>query len=253
MKLLCRDLSNLQVSSLINNYATISILKAIIPDGVGHGDSFMVDIPMDPYDEKSPEPPLEDITPYSLTPLKKSEVEHDHHPSLNGNDVKDNFHRLNPPPYTPSQTATSARPKVMLVQVPPGLLPGTILNVQVPNENRLIPAQVPPGNVREFHVAYDYQDSASNIIVSGQPVQQSDTTSKRSNDNGHIKSKKISPVIETNPWRSNPQSRQNRHYQSSRDEHDANDVGLGFVGPVLAGAAMLGTAGYMVHHHNDAE
>jgi hypothetical protein len=45
--------------------------------------------------------------------------------------------------------------KVLLVHVPPGVPAGSTLHVHIPNEpGRLLCAQVPPGNVRAFHVSY---------------------------------------------------------------------------------------------------
>jgi hypothetical protein len=46
--------------------------------------------------------------------------------------------------------------KLLLVRVPPGTPAGTTLHVSVPDEpGRILAAQVPPGNVSEFHVSYE--------------------------------------------------------------------------------------------------
>lgn len=56
---------------------------------------------------------------------------------------------VTPSPVPPTQ-------KLLLVRVPPGTEPGTTLHVSVPDEpGRILAAQVPPGNVPEFHVAYE--------------------------------------------------------------------------------------------------
>ena len=56
---------------------------------------------------------------------------------------------VTPRPVPPSQ-------KLLLVRVPPGTAPGATLHVSVPDEpGRILAAQVPPGNVPEFHVAYE--------------------------------------------------------------------------------------------------
>lgn len=45
--------------------------------------------------------------------------------------------------------------KLLLVQAPRGVQAGTTLHVQVPGEpGRVVSAQVPPGNVTQFHVSY---------------------------------------------------------------------------------------------------
>lgn len=216
----------------------------------------MVDIPMDPYNENNPETPPKDFSPHSLNTFNTSEVEYNHKaPPINAGVVTaipEDFSRPNPPPSAPSPITTNASQKLMLVQIPPGVSPGTLINVQVPNENRLIPVQVPPGNVREFHVPYDCQDSSSNIVVSGQPVQQFQGTFKHSDNNIHSSSKQFPPIY-GNQLRNNSQARQNRYYSTPQSQRSENNGGLGFFAPVLAGAAMLGTAGYMVHQHNENE
>jgi hypothetical protein len=51
---------------------------------------------------------------------------------------------------SPRQTS-----KKLMVVVPPGVKPGKTLHVEVPGEpGRVLSAQVPPGNVREFYVSY---------------------------------------------------------------------------------------------------
>lgn len=63
------------------------------------------------------------------------------------------------PPSTPHQVVHPQNPsgqKLLLVRVPPGTPAGTTLHVSVPDEpGRILAAQVPPGNVQEFHVSYE--------------------------------------------------------------------------------------------------
>lgn len=65
-----------------------------------------------------------------------------------------------PPPMMASAAMVPRQPlvgreKLLSVRVPPGTLPGTTLHISVPNEpGRILAAQVPPGNVRKFHVSY---------------------------------------------------------------------------------------------------
>jgi hypothetical protein len=47
------------------------------------------------------------------------------------------------------------REKLLSVRVPPGTLPETTLHISVPDEpGRILAAQVPPGNIKKFHVSY---------------------------------------------------------------------------------------------------
>ena len=55
-----------------------------------------------------------------------------------------------------TQLQTTPNQKLVLVYVPPELLPGTTIYVEIPGESRTVAAQVPPG-VNSFHVAYTPQ------------------------------------------------------------------------------------------------
>lgn len=60
------------------------------------------------------------------------------------------------PPETFLRQQSPAGQKLLLVRVPPGTPAGTTLHVSVPDEpGRILAAQVPPGNVSEFHVSYE--------------------------------------------------------------------------------------------------
>lgn len=70
-------------------------------------------------------------------------------------DVRDRqmAHRQAPAPYNSRGYMPSVGQKLLQVQVPPGLPPGSTIFVEIPGENRTVAAQVPP-NVSSFHVAY---------------------------------------------------------------------------------------------------
>jgi len=62
--------------------------------------------------------------------------------------------------YQNGGLTSSSGMKTVKVVVPSGTVPGTTIHVQIPGENRLVAAQVPP-NCREFHVQYDPQELTS--------------------------------------------------------------------------------------------
>lgn len=60
------------------------------------------------------------------------------------------------PPQPKSRAHSPKGQKLLLVRVPPGTTAGTTLHVSVPDEpGRILAAQVPPGDVLEFHVSYE--------------------------------------------------------------------------------------------------
>lgn len=135
-------------------------VMAIVPQGMTPGSSFMVEFP--PNTMASPAPsvvasalqPSDNVDYSKVTPMP---------PPI------EPFVQAVPVGSAPGATTISATPNsaspmpshfgepMLRVQVPPGTPPGTTIHVQVPGENRTIQAQVPPGGVSSFHVAYQQQ------------------------------------------------------------------------------------------------
>jgi hypothetical protein len=63
------------------------------------------------------------------------------------------------------------RQKLLLVQVPFGMSPGTLLQVEIPGESRTVTAQIPPG-VDSFYVAYTPQPPKALMTPRSKPVVQ---------------------------------------------------------------------------------
>lgn len=134
-------------------------------------------------------PPQENKNPDWSNPSKSSaekqpEEAHDHHqyrdpPSyaargfVSGREAPaahDYYHQVAPDYSVPQPKEMEAREqlqtikyepepplqKFLLVRVPPGMPPGTILQVEIPGEGRTVAAQVPP-NAGAFHVVYTPQ------------------------------------------------------------------------------------------------
>jgi hypothetical protein len=81
--------------------------------------------------------------------------------------------------------------KLLLVRVPAGSTTGTTLHVQVPNEpGRVLQAQVPPGQVKEFHVSYqpraqgDMQSQQQSQQQQSHPFNRNNNNNQRQNNNG---------------------------------------------------------------------
>ena len=117
---------------------------------------------------------------------------------------------------TMSGGSYSSPPNMVLVQVPDGVQPGSTIKVFT-GENKFVMAQVPPG-VREFYVTTESQPMNRNP----QP-----TTNLGTNRN----------AVTNNTNNSNQQG--------------GNDFGM--VAPILAGAALMGAAGYMISQHGESE
>jgi hypothetical protein len=108
-------------------------------------------------------------------------------------------------------------PKFVLVQVPDQIPPESFIQVPIPGQNRFIMAQVPYG-VREFYVSVDCQ--SSNHQLQTHPNTKKDGVADRQN------------------------------YNTSNQQDESN---VGIIAPLVAGAALMGAAGYMLSQHGESD
>lgn len=120
------------------------MLLVDVPDGMPRGSRIYVEIPGEDRTLAAQVPP--NVTSFYMVYTPRSKQQHG---------VNAMTPRPTPtPPIVPSQEPNTLE-KLLLVRVPKGILPGTTLHVSVPDEKgRILAAQVPPGDVKEFHVAY---------------------------------------------------------------------------------------------------
>jgi len=231
-------------------------------------------------------------------------------------------HAFDPTPTSPvaSVTDNNQKQSLMLVKVPPGVSPGTTIQVQIPGENRMVSAQVPHG-VSEFHVAYEpqqrnslatgqNQNSTNRFVINGNQrlnnnqhgfgggmgsrIQQLEMGTGqnyndgygRNNNQGYSNNNTNQGcnnsnnnqgyIINNSNQGYNNNNNNNQGYSNSNNQRfnnnnqgfnnnnqafNNNNQGynnngrggsgaMGSVAPILAGAALMGGAGYMIHQHN---
>ena len=122
--------------------------------------------------------------------------------------------------------------KLLLVRVPAGATTGTTLHVQVPNEpGRVLQAQVPPGQVKEFHVSYQprVQDNLQSQQQQSHPFNRNNNNNQRLNNNGRWGSAALPIVggLATGAAAAMAYSHfaHNNHGQNYQDQGDYNDGG----------------------------
>eukprot|EP00339_Tiarina_fusa_P017810 CAMPEP_0117039918 /NCGR_PEP_ID=MMETSP0472-20121206/27974_1 /TAXON_ID=693140 ORGANISM="Tiarina fusus, Strain LIS" /NCGR_SAMPLE_ID=MMETSP0472 /ASSEMBLY_ACC=CAM_ASM_000603 /LENGTH=400 /DNA_ID=CAMNT_0004750519 /DNA_START=44 /DNA_END=1247 /DNA_ORIENTATION=+ len=124
----------------------LALLRVRAPPGVAPGSTILVQVPGENRKIAAKVPP--NCTEFHVQYQPQTKA-------VNSNTIS------NTPSLVPQAAAAPPRQKLLKVNVPPGLGPGDFLHVQIPGEpGRLVKAQVPPGNVREFNVAYEPRTSA---------------------------------------------------------------------------------------------
>ena len=143
-------------NAVASNMSTVSNQKLLlvqVPPGLPAGATMQVEIPGENRTLAAIVPPGADTFHIAYTPRT----------SDSGYSTT-SFSAPSPPLQAPStlvppQKSRAHSPrgqKLLLVRVPPGTSAGTTLHVSVPDEpGRILAAQVPPGNVQEFHVSYE--------------------------------------------------------------------------------------------------
>jgi hypothetical protein len=164
----------------------------------------------------------------------------------------------------PQQKHHSKSPKghkLLLVRVPPGTLAGTTLHVSVPDEpGRILAAQVPPGNVQEFHVSYEARPKQT---TRGDGVGMLPPASPY---NHHLQQQ---PYYDGLPQQHQQVPQQGYHHPNGNhyyppqqqprmmaNNNDNNGGGGSYWFPAMVGAAAMGAAGIATYdhfqHHNGA-
>jgi len=134
------------------------IVSAVIPNGMGPGSQFMVEFPINPPSSSAS---VASQNAYSQGGNLREPLHVLGAPDSNRSNINPAVFATSPdysdvpimpPPASIASPMLEPQQAVILVQVPPGTHPGSVLHVQVPGGNRMVAATVPP-NVTEFHVA----------------------------------------------------------------------------------------------------
>ena len=139
----------------------------------------------------------------------------------------------------------------MLVRVPPGTVPGSTLHVRIPggDSNRTIAAKVPPG-VSEFYVEYDNIQPQSNNNMNGGGGGGLGGGRYGNNNNNNQCNYNQGGGRGGGGGRYNNNRPNNNNNNNNNNGQGRNSGAMGYVAPVLAGAALMGATGYMIHNHN---
>ena len=243
---------------------------AVIPMGMSSGDTFQVDVPRDAGNGKKDDsmnlnqyPSSHAVTPMEV-PAPSAPLMEDYEPNIPINTEIS-------PKFSTNSVATSVtggNQSTMLVKVPPGCAAGSTIHVQVPGENKLIAAKVPP-NVSEFYVAYKATpQSAQKVQIQNTRGQTAGfrqgiippSTAAHKNKNNNIGSTNYGAQTVYNENRgisgnTGIYSRQNGyHVDQQRNQNqskNSSDNEMSILAPILGGAAMLGAAGFMIGHHQN--
>jgi hypothetical protein len=194
---------------------------------------------------------------------------------------------VSPPPARHRAPTTSMGQRLLLVRVPPGTQAGTTLHVSVPDEpGRILAAQVPPGNVQEFHVSYEARvpQASSNSHNGGggsrggpapatngygqQPPPSSQPGFYGNGSSQQQPTQQFFPENSGNQYGAQQQPPPPRHHQQQRmatynNNYQNNDrsqpqngatgnLFLPFLGGAALGAAGMATYDHFAQHNGDA-
>lgn len=167
----------------------------------------------------------------------------------NQNDNVNMFDSLRHSTITKNSSIAESTKKLIIVKVPRGVAPGTMIQVKVPGEDRLINATVPP-NVSEFYVdPHPKQTHAQNWQAN------SFSSTNGAAATGYVSSSHTNDMVGS-PYNRNGSKENFIHnrngyqkgdqYQAKKDKDDSSGV----LAPMLVGSALLGAAGIMIGKHH---
>jgi len=151
------------------------VAQIIVPPGSRSGTTIMVKLPEDQYftpDETGNNNGfLTDLTLKEEVVAPHSETtEANNRFLVQSQDIPMSYlasHQSNQNNYQQKEKQSS-----MLVKVPVGVAPGTIIHVKIPDEDKFVPVVVPKGGVSQFYANYSLEDTI-NMKNGGNQQQQS--------------------------------------------------------------------------------
>lgn len=152
-----------------------------------------------------------------------------------------------PPPVQSFQNSRqSIGQKLLLVKVPAGTAPGATLHVAVPDEpGRILSAKV-PGNVSQFHVAYEPRTIDVQPV---QPIMQGGIANAPPSMNPAYQHQQQTYYSQANTGSMQQATPYNNNYQQQRPHNNSSGGGMGnYILPAV-GAAALGAAAYATYDH----
>lgn len=161
--------------------------------------------------------------------------------------------------------------RLVKVVVPPGTMPGSTIHVQVPGENRLVAAQVPP-NCTEFHIQYDPRETPTSSVMESPMAQPRSWTPTRQetkvllvrvprgtppgsilhvqvpNEHGRLLEARVPPHVSEFYVSYVPQPPPATHMRPSNDGRGWESAILPFTGGIATGVAGGMVFDHFAHH-----
>jgi len=239
-------------------------VRAVIPHAMKPGDRFQVNIPLDEDTVSNGNvlgswnqavtpsyAPQEAVRPIAYPPPSAPPMDENYnrgdHFAESHHEKRNLFDSLHHSTTANNSAMAESTKNLILVKVPPGVAPGTMIQVKVPGEDRLISATVPP-NTSEFHVSYDpYPQNYSQTPQAHVFGQQNSVSNNGINTTGYDNYNGGGSGNYNNKACGYQKVGQNQPKKGNEDDSMALPATMG----ILAGSALLGVAGVMIGSHNN--
>jgi hypothetical protein len=224
------------------------LLLVHVPPGMPAGSMMQVEIPG------------EDRTVSAQIPHGTQSFHIAYTPRVSDTSLPESFKAMPPPPLQAPSTLVS-KPKnraqspkghkLLLVRVPTGTEAGTTLHVSVPDEpGRILAAQVPPGNVQEFHVSYEARPKKSTNRDGAGMLPPASPYYPHQQQYNYEPNFQQQPTQHSNYYHPNGPSQYHPQQQPQMmGNNSGNSPAGGYWFPSMVGATALGAAGVATYEH----